>query len=296
MTIEPVYITATQAISWIAFRDFDGIKQKFFDGDYADLKKWRFSDKGVLLACLMAIKNNEDFSATEWLEKTDYCGAELSLESTKEILSQLLKSYNSIEEIINDLEISIKNSLMNEQKLELAETEFIELLRSEKIEMRGKEENDNESKICSINVLLLDNYFFYLLEEKVRFSQNLVSRVFSSLKVKKESIVKLFPENSGVHTNKVIEENHKQSRDNDLHIELEYWFTKWGSPKTNKECWKNLCGMDFDNCDYDTVIQRVDNKSNNKDECKIFWKSALGTEREMKRSTFENVMSKLRKK
>lgn len=86
----------------------------------------------------------------------------------------------------------------------------------------------------------------------------------------------------------------REPRENALHEELAELFDEWGEPRTNSECWKLMRSTKWD--ERDTVVQEVIHDKSHNDGCHILWQSPSGIGQRMKRATFNNFMSALRRK
>jgi len=171
------HITMVEAISWIAFRNFSELAKHLTLED--TLKKWKVSDKDTLLACLTAIKNNEPWSATEWLKKTNYDGAELSREWTEGFIK---KSGQPVAALIADLTKSIEDDKQVVEKIKMAEGQLLESLRGDEIVMRGMQ-NGGTGNVDPVpsGVLLRDDIFLNLLDNRLSFSATVMEWNFNGL-------------------------------------------------------------------------------------------------------------------
>ena len=158
------YISAIEAIGWIALSDFDGIAKIFKKHD-TDLWKWKISHKPTLLASFTAIQNGKSWSAQEWLEKSSYCGTELSCSRAEEIIKQIDRP---VSELINELSDDIQNDSLATQKVEQAQIDFLEALRAGQVTIYGMEEGGNGNlEIIPTGFLLRDDIEFDLEQNKL---------------------------------------------------------------------------------------------------------------------------------
>lgn len=131
--IESAYIDATQAVSWIAFRNFEVISQTL-SSQRATLQKWQVSDMNTLLDCLEALERGQSWSLEQWRKETGYAGAQLDLEHVKNVIRESEKSVSELHsELIRDYD-KTREVIYEAQK---AESLLLEYLDKEIVGLRG---------------------------------------------------------------------------------------------------------------------------------------------------------------
>jgi hypothetical protein len=137
-----VYISAVEAVSWIAFKDFDYIESIF--------QEYPPHEKKELLGSLNAIKNNEILSDEEWYGKYG-----ISREKTESTIKEANKP---IDDIISELSASME--AIEEQykesikKIDLAWKDLLENLLGKKLDLYGVNENDKSKSVKISDELL----------------------------------------------------------------------------------------------------------------------------------------------
>jgi len=98
--IESAYINAIQAVSWIAFHDFEVIS-KTLASQQTNLQRWQVSDMNTLFDCLDALEQDQPWSLEQWRSESKYERAQLDLEHVKKVIRESGKSVSEMNSQMN---------------------------------------------------------------------------------------------------------------------------------------------------------------------------------------------------
>jgi hypothetical protein len=122
----PGYITAAQAVSWIAFRDLNGVHHALSEYPTAMATKWGHSSLGDILSCFQAIRDETEWPISDTPDPF-----------TKERIDALIKRKGKpIGELIAEISADIAKQVDN-QKIEQAANELLNALRAGDLVMDG---------------------------------------------------------------------------------------------------------------------------------------------------------------
>lgn len=183
-----MYITAVQAISWIAFQDFDGLK-KYFEADEKLFSKWCASSFGDLLFYLEAIRDGTDWTAENFKDDCTHHRQELSPEWVRGLITRLNKP---VEELILELSVDIKELTTAQEKIETAQIQLLEKLLAETLSIKGMSGKDAVSSTVVprgiLSKVVSEGYKFNLYENKFFTPDN-----WYDLHLEKSSVLNLWP-------------------------------------------------------------------------------------------------------
>jgi len=130
---EPPYISAIQAIGWIAFRDFEGAV-RHINQYKSELQKWQVSDFNILLDCLAALENGEEWSSDGWRKESGHTAAQLDIEHVKKTIHLLKKPIAKVRAELIQRQNQDRDVWAEIQK---AQETLVTYLRNEIIGLRG---------------------------------------------------------------------------------------------------------------------------------------------------------------